>query len=266
MVIQRSMSITLGVCALIVMGAFSGVAAGTSLPVRTGQKIRVKTTGPTSCYLTGIAAGVDNDTLSIGRAGAISIDRVVTNDSSSIVFAFPGARYDAAADLLSGMTNEKETVSLPLSEVSYARVTIIVRGNRYTTRFTAATLRRRLQADVAYPELLWRVPADSIGSLQVWHEAHAGTFKTVGAVLGMAVGVAVGESNYKAQEDDFISMPRGVIIVPTAVFCSAIGYFVGKMVAGSDGWRKVRLDRRKVELGIGPVTERDMGVRLALKF
>jgi hypothetical protein len=266
MITQRRISVTLGVCFLLIMGAFSSVSAGASLPVQTGQKVRVKTTGWSTPYITGIAVGVHDDTLSIGKAGAISIDRVVTHDSSSIVFAFPGARYDAASDSLSGMTNERETVSVPLSEVSYARVTINVRGKRYTTRFTAATLRRRLQADVAYPELLWRVPADSIGSLQVWHEAHAGTLKAVGAFIGLAVGVAVGESQYKAQEDDFISMPRGVIIVPTAVFCSAIGYFVGKMVAGSDGWREVRLDRRKVELGIGPVTERDLGFRLALKF
>ncbi len=251
---------------LLAVISLTGTAAARSHPKiisKPGQKIRVYTADIEHFYAKGLMAGIRNDTLLIGNEGKVRIDAATTTDRTVFKFPFPGASYDRDAETVSGFDDTGNLITLALSEIDYVDVTLHVQKQTFTTKFNASTLKKRLQGEDYHPQLQ-KIPLESVTAIEVWHKKPKGPVLAAGAVVGLAIGLVIGEAAYQDSKDDFISFSREALLIISGATWSLGGLWLANLMVGDDKWEKVPIE--EVSLGLAPASEPIIRLSLTYEF
>lgn len=226
---------------VIIAAAFSVKAVAEVLKI--DQRVRITLTDASPAVQIGYLAGWDNDTLWLRSGGEIRLDRIVTSDSSIFEFPYVGAVYSAESDGVSGTTRAGERVSVPLSEVDFADVTLLVKGKAYPMKFDRRAVQTRLRYYTVFPRLKLTEPVSSIEKIEVWHDSNPGgivLFALGGAAAGLMMGLVSEDEEELFHE---LSGPTGAIMM------GCLGGFIGHTIFRGR-WTTVSVEELKV--GVAP--------------
>ncbi|MEW6411884.1 MAG: hypothetical protein AB1483_05355 [Candidatus Zixiibacteriota bacterium] len=246
------------ITSVMLAGVCNAQATGSSLKVN--QKVRVTDVKGGGSELVGYIAGLDKDTLRLRTKSDVTLNRVVTNDSVSYEFPYLGARYEVNSKSIVGVSNDGSSVIVPISQVSYAEVTLFVQDRAVPVRFSRGDIERRLPIYTIYPLPLGALPVDSIASIKVWHPANS-TGIVLFAMAGGALGLTLGLSQESRSESGDIYSSDYLSGLGTAIAVAGgfvVGALVGSGICGGR-WQTVPLDRLKA----GPTVSATNGPGLA---
>lgn len=249
--------------------------AGAGRAPEVGQKVRIKTINGSNYYIQGVIGGIDGDVLSIIKRGDFCIDRVVIRDG--ITYNFPyAAKYDPKSNILTGTKSDGESVKIPLEAIEEVEMTFFTKGKEFHLKFDAEGFHDRVEFGPAYQRLVWRGSANSLERMDVWQKKNKFPFMAISGLMGMGIGLIIGENTYRSQEirrrkndEKFLGhlmqiyLPKHTHMIIGGTIGLIGGALIGKLVAPKDGWRNVPVDNWKLDVGM---VGEGMGMSLSYNF
>ena len=252
------------------------LSAGTEFPLKSGDKVRIYTKykitnlvkGHKTNLMQGFFAGFENDILLIGNKGDVKLDRVVRTDGSIVEFSYVGAKYDTVSRSLLGIDKNGEVIEIPLTEINYVDVIFDIKRKQVSVKLNSDVLHSRLRYVNSYPELLYKIPIDSITKVKKWKKTNSSVIALAaiaGGVLGYVRGVQFAEDDepdpscfyfcYETSREVkiFFSAVLGVVAG------GAIGYLIGK-----SRWSEIPVE--KLKIGLQPTSKNGVGLSLTVSF
>ena len=242
---------------LVVIVSAINVTAGTGAALKPNQRVSLKLGETRAEIMTGIVTGFRNDTLQVCSRGEIRIDGIVTNDSVAFDFPATGATYDGATKIVTGTIENGDLVTLPLTEISHAKVRLLLKDELVPMTFSAHMLHTRLRHKVRYPQLIWEGSVDSIYSIKVWRRTNE-----TGILLSGLIGLSLGLICSADAEEPELNYPsREATIAINAGLGLCAGLAVGVLVFKGH-WAEIPLDRLKV--AVRSTTRNGLGLSFAI--
>ena len=250
------------------------LSAGTEFPLKSGDKVRIYTKykitnlvkGHKTNLMQGFFAGFENDILLIGNKGDVKLDRVVRTDGSIVEFSYVGAKYDTVSRSLLGIDKNGEVIEIPLTEINYVDVIFDIKRKQVSVKLNSDVLHSRLRYVNSYPELLYKIPIDSITKVKKWKKTNSaviGLAALAGGVSALIYGVQNEEDDEPESLGDFINPSREANIFIDVglgiVAGGAIGYLIGK-----SRWSEIPVE--KLKIGLQPTSKNGVGLSLTVSF
>ena len=269
----RSILLTLSV---VFIGALN-LTAGTEFPLKSGDKVQIYTKymitnlvkGHKTKFMQGFVAGFENDILLISNKGDVKLDRVVRTDGSIVEFLYVGAKYDTVSRSLLGIDKNGEVIGIPLIEINYVDVIFDIKRKQVSVKLNSDILHSRLRYVNSYPELLYKIPIDSITKVKKWRKTNSSVIALAiigGGVAGYIYGAQVEEDDEPDPScflfcDKLISRETkiGFDVVLGVVAGGAIGYLIGK-----SRWSEIPVE--KLKIGLQPTSKNGVGLSLTVSF
>ena len=268
----RSILLTLSV---VFIGALN-LTAGTEFPLKSGDKVRIYTKykitnlvkGHKTELMQGFVAGFENDILLISNKGDVKLDRVVRTDGSIVEFSYVGAKYDTVSRSLLGIDKNGEVIGIPLIEINYVDVIFDIKRKQVSVKLNSDVLHSRLRYVNSYPDLLYKIPIDSITKVKKWKKTNSSVIALAviaGGVLGYVRGVQIHEDDepdpscilYCYEQSRETKIAIGVMF--WSVAGGAIGYLIGK-----SRWSEIPVE--KLKIGLQPTSKNGVGLSLPVSF
>lgn len=267
--------ISLLTLSVLFIGALN-LTAGTEFPLKSGDKVRIYTKykitnlvkGHKTKLMQGFFAGFENDILLISNKGDVKLDRVVRTDGSIVEFSYVGAKYDTVSRSLLGIDKNGEVIGIPLIEINYVDVIFDIKRKQVSVKLNSDVLHSRLRYVNSYPELLYKIPIDSITKVKKWKKTNSSVIALAtitGGVAGLIYGVQNEEDDEPASFLDGrpISVSREAKIafdvVLGLVAGGAIGYLIGK-----SRWSEIPVE--KLKIGLQSTSKNGVGLSLTASF
>jgi len=250
------------------------LSAGTEFPLKSGDKVRIYTKykitnlvkGHKTKLMQGFFAGFENDILLVSNKGDVKLDRVVRTDGSIVEFSYVGAKYDTVSRSLLGIDKNGEVIEIPLTEINYVDVIFDIKRKQVLVKLNSDVLHSRLRYVNSYPELLYKIPIDSITKVKKWKKTNSaviGLAALAGGVAALIYGVQNEEDDEPESLGDFINPSREANIFIDVglgiVAGGAIGYLIGK-----SRWSEIPVE--KLKIGLQPTSKNGVGLSLTVSF
>ncbi|MCH9024344.1 MAG: hypothetical protein IH931_03340 [candidate division Zixibacteria bacterium] len=258
---------------VLFIGALN-LTAGTEFPLKNGDKVRIYTKykitnlvkGHKTELMQGFVAGFENDILLISNKGDVKLDRVVRTDGSIVEFSYVGAKYDTVSRSLLGIDKNGEVIGIPLIEINYVDVIFDIKRKQVSVKLNSDVLHSRLRYVNSYPELLYKIPIDSITKVKKWKKTNSSVIALAalaGGVAALIYGVQNEEDDEPESLGDFINPSREANIFIDVglgiVAGGAIGYLIGK-----SRWSEIPVE--KLKIGLQPTSKNGVGLSLTVSF